>query len=186
MRVTLLGLLAVLLFGMVSPPGSASSTAPRNDYLLILDHRAGPFAYLRSFNKGAPDAYSDALAAFGTPSRFKPSYNFCDVTWRSAGITISFASAPKPCAPAQLFGAAWYGMSLWGSRWHNRLGIHVGSSIAEVRRLYPQAKFASDAQSNWLVLLRKRIDEFNFVHLAVAVNRTGRVTSIEVPATYIY
>jgi hypothetical protein len=74
-------------------------------------------------------------------------------------------------------------MSLWGSRWRNRVGLRVGQSIAQVRRLYPHARFDSNYNSNWLVLLSKRVDEFNFVHLAVVVDRSGRVTSIEVPAT---
>jgi hypothetical protein len=77
-------------------------------------------------------------------------------------------------------------MSLWGARWHNRLGLRVGQTIAQVRRLYPNARFDTNLNSQQLVLLRKRVDEFNFIHLAVIVDRSGRVTSIEVPATYIY
>jgi hypothetical protein len=34
-----------------------------------------------------------------------------------------------------------------------------------VRRLYPKAKFDDDYNSRWLVLLRRYVDEFNFVHL---------------------
>jgi hypothetical protein len=165
---------------------AATATTPRNNYLLILDHRAGPLAYLRSFERGGPEAYSAALSAFGNPSSFKRDGNLCRVTWKSAGITIGFASALRPCSTAQLFHASWYGMSLWGSRWHNRVGLRVGQSIAQVRRRYPRARFDSDLNNNQLVLLRKRVDEFNFVHLAVVVDRSGRVTSIEVPATYIY
>jgi hypothetical protein len=185
-RVALLGLLALVLVGLISPLSSARPTRLPSGYLLILDHRAGPFAYLHSFDKGGPEAYTSALAAFGTPSTFKTDGNLCHVTWQNAGITVGFASALRPCSTGQLFHSSWYGMSLWGPRWHNRLGLRVGQTIARVRRLYPTARFDTDLNSQRLVLLRKRVDEFNFIHLAVIVDRGGRVTSIEVPATYIY
>lgn len=186
-RIALFGLLA-LLWGCLAAPSlfARAAPTPRNDSLLILDHRAGPLAYLHSFDKGAPEAYSAALAAFGTPSSFKTDGNLCRVTWQNAGVTVGFASALRPCSTGQLFHAAWYGMSLWGARWHNRLGLRVGQTIAQVRRLYPKARFDTNLNSQQLVLLRKRVDEFNFIHLAVVVDRSGRVTSIEVPATYIY
>jgi hypothetical protein len=72
-------------------------------------------------------------------------------------------------------------MTLFGRRWHNRLGIRVGDSIATVRRLYPKARFNEHGNRNWLVLARRKQDELDFIILAVAVNRLGRVTSIEVP-----
>jgi hypothetical protein len=185
-RVALLGLISLFLASVVSPPLSAAPTVPRNDYLVILDHRTGPFAYLHSFDKGGPEAYTSALAAFGQPSSFKTDGNLCRVTWQNAGITVGFASALRPCSTGQLFHSSWYGLSLWGTRWHNQLGLRIGQTIAQVRRLYPNARFDTNLNSQKLVLLRKRVDEFNFIHLAVIVDRSGRVNSIEVPATYIY
>ena len=55
-----------------------------------------------------------------------------------------------------------------------------------MRRSYPKARFEDVGARNWLVLVRRQEDELNFVLLAVAINRLGRVTSIEVPAAYIY
>ena len=159
--------------------------AAPNDNLLVLDHRAGPYSYLNSFKRGRPGAYEAAVAAFGKATRFRASGNLCHITWRNAGVTVGIASRPRPCASANLRAGAWYGMSLHGRKWHNRRGIRVGDPVEKVRRLYPEARFDASRPS-WLLLLRRRVDEFNFIRLAVAVSRQGRVTSIEVPATYIY
>jgi hypothetical protein len=47
-------------------------------------------------------------------------------------------------------------------------------------RPYPSAWVGTNLNSQKLVLLRKRVDEFNFIQLTVIVDRGGRVTSIEV------
>jgi hypothetical protein len=162
----------------------AVAAPPRNDYLLILDQRTGPYRYLQSFEKNKPDAYSAALAAFGSPNRFRNDGNLCHVTWLASGVTVGFASvAPTPCAVRSLFTSSWYGMSLFGRKWHNRLGLHVGDTIQHVRRLYPGATFEG---GSLLALLHRRDQELVFTRLAVKINRLGRVTSIEVPADYIY
>ena len=165
---------------------TAASGVPRNDYLLVLDRRAGPYRYLESFERGRPGAYVSALAAFGKPTRARASANFCRVTWAASEITIRFASRPRPCVRSNLRAAAWYGMSLHGRRWHNRKGVRVGDRVAEVRRLYPNARFERPLGKPWLVLARRRVDEFDFIRLAVAVSRDRRVASIEIPATYVY
>ena len=165
---------------------SAVAGAGTNDYLLVLEKRAGPYRYLESFERGKPPAYEAALDAFGAPTRARAVGNFCRVTWRSAGITIRFASRPRPCLRRNLALAAWYGMSLHGRNWHNRTGVRVGAPIATVRRVYPGARLDRPLGKPWLVLLRRRVDEFDFIRLAVAVGRNGRVASIEVPAAYVY
>jgi hypothetical protein len=164
----------------------AALAAPRNDYLLVLEHRTGPYSYLDSFRRGKPDAYSAALKAFGTPTRFLVEGNLCRVSWAGAGITIGFASDLHLCSTGSLFRSAWYGLTLFGPKWHTRVGIRIGDPISRVRRLYPKARFQTDGARNWLVLVRRKQDEFNFVLLAVAIDRLGRVTSIEVPAAYVY
>ena len=165
---------------------AAPAATPPNDYLLVLGHRAGPYRYLDSFERGKPRAYAAALTAFGEPSRFRANANFCRVTWARAGITVGFASAPPGCSQANLRRAAWYGLSLHGPRWHNRWGIRVGDTAAKVRRFYPRARIERPLGTPWLVLVRRREAEFDFILLAVALNRAGRVTSIEVPAGYVY
>jgi hypothetical protein len=110
------------------------AATPPNDFLLVLGHRAGPYRHLDTLKKGQPDAYEAALAAFGEPARLRANANLCRVTWSDVGVTIGFASAPPGCSTANLFSAAWYGMSLHGAHWHNRYGIRVGDTIAKVRR----------------------------------------------------
>jgi hypothetical protein len=160
-----------------------ADASPRNDHLLILDVRAGTYHYLESFEKNKPDAYSAALTAFGAPSRFRPDGNICHVTWLTAGVTVGLASGLNPCRASSLFTSAWYGQSLFGSKWRNRIGIHVGDTIAHVRKLYPGARFEGPSL---LALLHRRDQELLFTLLAVRINRLGRVTAIEVPAGYIY
>ena len=165
---------------------SAGASAARNDYLLVLDKRAGPYRYLESFERGEPGAYEAALTAFGKPTRSRATGNFCRVTWAAAGVTIRFASRPRPCVTRNLLLAAWYGMSLHGRGWHNRTGVRVGDAVAKIRRLYPRARVERPLGRPWLVLARRRVDEFDFIRLAVAVSRNGRVAAIEVPAAYVY
>jgi hypothetical protein len=163
-----------------------STTAiPANDRLLVLDHRAGPYHYLDAFKAGHVHAYEAALAALGTPTRFKVAANLCRVTWRAAGITVGFASENRPCATGHLYEAAWYGLTLFGPAWHTRTGIRIGSSIAEVRRRYPSAHFER-GRAGWLILITHRDQELLFTKLAVTVDRAGRVRTIEVPAAYVY
>jgi hypothetical protein len=165
----------------------APAALPRNDYLLVLDRRAGPYRYLDSFRDGRPGAYDAAVAAFGEPSRLRARSNICDVTWPDPGVTVALAGGlPRPCSAATLRGAAWYGMSLFGPRWHNRLGIRVGDPVTKVRGAYPKARLERPLGKPWLVLVRRKRAEFDLIVLAVAVNRAGRVASIEVPAAYVF
>jgi hypothetical protein len=88
-------LVVVTLATLASAPSAAVS--PTNDYLLVLDQRAGPYRFLDSSKSGHADAYSAALAAFGTPTRFLVDGNLCRVTWATAGVPVGFASADAPC-----------------------------------------------------------------------------------------
>jgi hypothetical protein len=58
--------------------------------------------------------------------------------------------------------------------------------VAKVRRFYPRARLERPLGTPWLVLVRRREAEFDVILLAVALDRLGRVTSIEVPAGYVY
>jgi hypothetical protein len=127
--------MATVVVALVVGLGGAFSAPPRNDYLLVLDRRAGPYGYLEGFVRKGPSAYERALDALGNPTRFRAEHNLCHVTWRQAGITVRFASRPNPCTQRRLSEAAWYGMTLWGSRWRKTRGVHVGQRVAEVRRL---------------------------------------------------
>jgi hypothetical protein len=177
---------AAVAFASAVVVGAASafaSSPPRNDHLLVLDVRAGPYRYLAAFKPRHVRAYEAARAAFGTPSRFRTSGNVCRVAWAAAGVSVGFASEDRPCAPGHLAEAAWYGMTLFGSGWHNRTGVRIGATVQEVRRAYPHARFDGPRK---LDLVMKRQDEFLFVKLAVVLDRGGRVRAIEVPAAYVY
>lgn len=108
------------------------------------------------------------------------------MTWRDYGVTVGFASAPPPCSGSNLYMGAWYGMRLWGQPWHTTRGVRVGQTVAEVRKRYPNARFQRGSDPALLILVQQRDQEFVFVKLAVTINRFGRVSSIEVPAAYIY
>jgi hypothetical protein len=163
----------------------AGAGLPRNDFLLVLDARVGPYRYLDSFKKGKPRAYAAAHAAFGAPTAFRADGNLCHVTWAGPGVTVRFASGPEPCTGPHLRQAAWYGLSLFGARWHNQLGIRIGSPIDDVRKRFPDARIQRMGKQTWLVLRHRRQDEFDFIKLAVTVS-SGRVATIEVPAAYIF
>lgn len=157
-----------------------SAAVPRNDSLLVLDVRAGPYHYL---GRGS---YRAAVAAFGPPALSQARANVCRASWPHAGIVVSFATAPPACSAGGLREAAWYGMTLFGPRWRNTRGLRVGDSVARVRRLYPGARYERRVPGRlWLVLVRRRRDELDLARLAVAVER-GRVTAIEVPAGYVF
>jgi hypothetical protein len=177
-------LTALFVCGVAATTAAAST--PANDHLLVLDQRAGAYHYLDGFtDKRNPRAYELALDAFGTPSRYKVAGNLCRVTWAKAGVTIGFASENAPCATGHLYEAAWYGMTLFGSPWHTVTGIKVGGTLASVRRAFPHAHF-EPGKAGWLVLVQKRDQELLFTKLAVTIDRSGRVRTIEVPAAYVY
>lgn len=185
MRQSVLVGLSTLALAAAAASGTSART-DANDHLLVLDQRAGPYRYLDGFVRNTkPRAYELAVNAFGHPSRFKADGNLCRVTWRSAGITVGFASELQPCATGHLYEAAWYGMTLFGPGWHTRTGVRVGGTLASVRHAYPNAHFVS-GRAGWLVLIQKRDQELLFTKLAVTVDRAGIVRTIEVPADYVY
>jgi hypothetical protein len=162
-----------------------ATVIPPNDRLVVLDQRAGPYRYLDAFKPGHKHAYEAALAALGSPSSFKVVSNLCRVTWRGAGLTVGFASENHPCATGHLYESAWYGLTLFGTGWHTRTGIRIGSTVADVRHRYPGAHF-DRTRAGLLILVAQRHQELLFTKLAVSVDRGGHVRTIEVPAAYVY
>jgi hypothetical protein len=123
------------------------------------------------------------LNAFGLPTRFTDNGPLCRVRWADLGVTVEFASSrPRPCIDKQLNGAEWHGLSLYGEPWHDVRGLSVGDTGARVRKLYPSSRFIRSRGKRWLGLRWVR-NEPRIIRLAVAI-RAGRVTSIEVPATW--
>jgi hypothetical protein len=142
----------------------------------VLGKRAGPLAYRSSTGS----TFAGARAAFGTPSALRTDANLCRVTWRSAGVTIRFASGVHPCAPAELAHGIWYGMTLFGPGWHTTRGVRIGSTVAEVRRVYPHA-----AGGSTLALVWWRDQELSGVLLDARI-RNGHVVALDVNPDFVY
>ncbi len=159
----------------------------RDDYLLVMDSRAGPYRYLDSVTRDCCTAYADAVKAFGKPTHVRRDANLCLVTWRQRGLKVAFAG--RGCTAQALGSSAWYGLRLFGRRWHNVKGIRIGQRLSGVRRIYPRAVWqprGGPQRQPWLVLQRRVVNELRFVALAAQFNRFGRVAVIHVPAAYVY
>lgn len=147
-------LLLLAIAGLVlAAASSAAGALPRNDYLFVLRHRAGPFHYVATFRKGNPQSYPAAVAAFGRPTTFKTEFlggdwtyqphtaGYCSVTWAGPGVTLKLFSfsgwwppgeddppAPpiEPCSQSALATADFFQLSLFGARWHTATGVRIG------------------------------------------------------------
>jgi hypothetical protein len=188
---------SVLVPAAVSSSQRASSTAlPRNDYLLILNRRAGPFRYVDTLREGMPQAYPAAVRAFGQPTKLETEFlderilyqeqtaGFCHVTWGKAGITVSLFAfsgwwpqgeddepTPKiqPCAAKPLATADFIALSLFGPQWHNRTGIRVGRPLPPGVRAGPRQNVPSSRWGGKAMLA-----------LSVSLDRDGRVRAMRV------
>ena len=131
--------------GVASPTGGA----PKNDYLLVLRHRAGPFHYVDSFQERRAFPYVMAVQAFGQPTRSTTEFyddghtaGYCNLTWVGPGVTLrlfSFsgwwppqpddASAHRiqPCSQLELAHADFMKLRLFGTGWQNTTGLRIGA-----------------------------------------------------------
>lgn len=165
---------------------ATGAASPRNDFTLAINERAGPYRYIQALKRG--QSHAAAIAAFGNPSSRSADSNLCTVRWAGSGIDIHFASRPNPCARARLTRGAWYGMRLWGPRWHTRKGLRIGDAAARVKRLYPRATLHTkppQVPSYWLATWRLEPDT-PLSPLVEAQLRGGRVSALIVHAGYIY
>ena len=158
-----------------------------DEYRLVLDDRAGTYRYLDSVTRDCCTAYSDALKAFGTPTHFRREAKLCLVTWRDRGVKVAFAG--RGCRAGALQSSSWYGLRLFGRRWHHVKGARIGQPLAAVRRNYPHARWQPKGgphKQPWLVLQRRVVNGLRYVGLAGQFNRRGRLAVIHVPAAYVY
>ena len=168
--------------------GTGTAAEP-NDRTLVLNERAGAYHYLASTTRDCCTAYSDAVAAFGSPTHFRRNSNTCLVTWRNHGIKIVFAGIRGACTEGSLRKASWYGLRLFGRGWHDDHGLRIGKPLAKVKALYPKATWerkGAPGKEPWLVLQRRVVNGLHFVALAGRFNRRGQLAAIHVPAAYIY
>src|SRR3954463_11845709 len=111
--------------------GAADAARPANDYLFVLNERAGPYRYLAQPEPGVGD-FPPAVAAFGRPSTVGPGPHggAGRGTGADIGLAVSYAGTLSCSERALAHPALWYGMSLFGRRWHTTRGVHVGQSEA--------------------------------------------------------
>ena len=165
---------------------TTAAAVPRNDFALVINERAGPYRYIQELKRGR--SYEAAVAAFGLPSSRRAESNLCTVRWAGTGIDINFASRPNACARAQLTHGAWYGMRLWGPRWHTLKGLRIGDAAGRVKKLYPRAALHTTPRglpSYWLASWRLEPGT-PLSPLVEAQLRGGRVSAVVVHAGYIY
>ncbi len=175
---------AVVVAGLLA--GGAGGQ-DQDDYVLALGDRAGTYRYLDSTTRDCCTAYSDALKAFGTPTHFRRDRNLCLVTWRDRGVKVAFAG--RGCRVGALRSSSWYGLRLFGRRWHNVEGLRLRQRLAAVRRIYPRSRWQPRGAPHgqpWLVLQRRVVNGLRFVALAGQFNHRGRLVVIHVPAAYVY
>ena len=159
----------------------------QDEYRLVLDDRAGTYRYLDSVTRDCCTAYSDALKAFGTPTHFRREAKLCLVTWRDRGVKVAFAG--RGCRAGALQSSSWYGLRLFGRRWHNVKGLRIRQRVAGVRRIHSRSSWQPRGGPHgqpWLVLERRVVNGLRYVGLAGQFNRRGRLVVIHVPAAYVY
>lgn len=171
-----------LAAGARADPDAAAEVPAKpkpNDYLLVFASaasRAGPYRFADSLLKGKPAAYAAAVTAFGAPSRLREEFldkqeqsvGLCHIAWAQVGVKLTlFAWAgswpedylnelplPKirPCAARELAKARFIEIKLFGPRWHNRTGVHVGAPLPPGPRLrildVPEQVWAPDSPNH--------------------------------------
>lgn len=144
-----------------------------------------------SWRTGTRPTLAAALAAFGPVTkctRLKALPAFASAEWRHLGLRMVFGSygpgGARPCRArrAVFLDNAW----AYGKQWQTGLGLHVGDSVAKLRRLYPRATLrtygrgVAPVRGWWLVVRTSRIPDLHPVPALLATARRGRVTALVV------
>ena len=129
---------------------------------------------------------ANARAAFGAPSSVRtPSAQVCLGRWTSLGLTMRFLDfAGTACRTGVLITATITSRSAF----RTTLGLRVGDSTAQLRHLYPNARFRSDPSSGWTgywLIPRRTCNEVGRLPYPglLARVRAGRVTSVVAQTT---
>jgi hypothetical protein len=152
---------------------------------------------LGSFRVQSDPTMRGAVRAFGRPTSCRLTSAISSVaTWNAHGLRISFATfgGIPPGRTACTYRAIWISwIRASGARWRTGLGLKPGDSIAELRRLYPRARFQRrpigvwPAPSYWLVHYRERCvigacpRPYHQVPKLIAAVRNGVVRSFFLP-----
>lgn len=186
-RCLLAACLLVVTLGGIAGAHASQSSRPVNDFTLVLRERVGPYRYWSALEQGG--AYRRAVSSFGVPNRTgrdTPSSNLCTARWERLGLDIGFAGA-RACVTADLRGATWYGMRLWGPRWRTARGLRVGDPVERIGQLYPGARYVSrpPQPGEWWLITEKQAELGTKPLLVVEVG-AGRAIAIRVPAGYVF
>lgn len=122
---------------------SVMGSSPSSDRVI---HGSTSFA-------GVPitSSLATAVSEFGVPSSAQDDGSTvdCDTQWTSLGITAlfqSFSGATSACQPQTAFTLSM--VTLRGTSWVTNLGLRVGDSRAELRKLYPNSRHPADCATD--------------------------------------
>ena len=99
--------------------------------------------------------YADAIAVFGRPSSCRLDGSPADALarWRPIGVRLRLTTlGTLPRGTNGCTAPRWIHIDsafASDSRWHTKLGLHIGSSVADLRRLYPLAIYQRRPNGNW-------------------------------------
>lgn len=124
---------------------------------------------------------ADARARFGSPAtvRSRASGVECDARWNRIGLKLVFLDfANRACADGVLVTATITSRSAW----RTAVGLRVGDSVAQIRRLYPRASLhpASPPWTGYWLVTRRTCPEVGAIPYPglLARVRDGRVTAL--------
>jgi hypothetical protein len=149
----------------------ASSTS----FLIRSDAQIGNFSVKNGATLGA------AVAAFGQPDtrEFNNLVDVCTARWNPIGlrmVLVNFAG-DDPCDNTGFFIKA--AMRSPG-QWETGRGLRIGSSISQLRELYPAASYHRSAANWWLISRFKAVVGGGVFPGLMAHVRAGRVVSFTV------
>jgi hypothetical protein len=177
----LLALLCVM--GMVASGALAgSSSVIRID---VESQSIGPW------RTGATPTFAAAVAAFGretTCTRLKTLSAFATAEWRRLGLRMVFGSygsgGARPCRARRAVFLD--NAHAYGKQWQTSRGLRVGDSLAELHRLYPQARLrtytygVAPVRGWWLVVRTSNLPDHHRLPALLAETHAGHVTELVV------
>lgn len=164
--------LALSLLGaavMAVPAPAAAELVIRGDWRLA------------GYRVKADGTLGGAVNAFGQPSRLTRTSDItCSASWRSRGLRIGFYNLGgfNPCARSR---GHFSNAVVTGRQWETGPGLAVGDRNTRLRRLYPDARWASapGGAGWWLITRRSPGGEGSYPGL-LARMREGRVAALVV------
>ena len=131
--------LAALLFTLLLV--AAAPASARSFVLRASGNPTGPGEVLAigDFKPPANPTVRRAVRVFGDPTSRRGAGEACSIRWARFGLRIKFANfgGSIACGPR---GLAQKAIITGDRRWRTAAGLHIGDSVARLRRLHPNAK----------------------------------------------